>query len=290
MICSRAWATASLQKGRFLQWKAVLHPGTTLNEVGFYYLPQNVAPVVDDIVLQMHARVPAALSPGEQMTPVAINFPPSSSDTISYQIETTATPLMALPAANWATLRWKAHDGNGDRLQYSVYYRGDGEANWQLLRANIHHSYASFDLTRLPDGGYTLRLVASDAPSHPAGDALTGFKNSEHFLLDTTPPVLSPLQATIAGSAIHFVFDAQAKLSTIAQAYYSVDAGPWQYMEPVGKLSDSLEEHYDAMAPVPQRNANTTAGIPPTAPLQHVIAVRVVDRAGNAATEKAVVE
>ncbi|HEX3990797.1 MAG TPA: hypothetical protein VHX39_06465, partial [Acetobacteraceae bacterium] len=167
-------------------------------------------------------------------------------------------------------------------------YRGDGEANWQLLQTNIHHSYTSFDLTRIPDGGYTLRVMASDAPSHPTGDALTGYKDSEHFLLDTTPPVLSALRATLRDGTIHVAFDAQAKLSTIARAYYSVDAGPWQYMEPVGHLSDALEEHYDVSVPLPPRNAN--AALAPALPQQHVIAVRVLDRAGNAATGKTVVE
>ncbi len=281
---------ANLPKARFLQWKAVLHSGASLHEVGFYYLPQNVAPVVDEIVLQMHARVSPAMAPDAQTTPVAINFPPSAADGLTYQIESSSSssPLMALPAHSWATLRWKAHDDNGDKLSYSVYYRGDGEANWQLLQTNIRHPYTSFDLTRIPDGGYTLRVMASDAPSHTAGDALTGYKNSEHLLLDTTPPVLSTLRANLQGSSIHVAFDAQAKLSTIARAYYSIDAGPWQYMEPVGHLSDALEEHYDFSVPVPLRNAN--AAFAPAAPQQHVIAVRVLDRAGNAATGKTVVE
>ncbi len=282
---------ARLPKARFLQWKAVLHPDARLHAVGFYYLPQNVAPVVDEIVVKLHARVVAGLNGAEQFTPVAVNFPPHATDGVSYLVEPSSTPLMAMPAAHWATVRWKAHDENGDHLSFSVYFRGDGEANWQLLQSNIQHAHASFDLTRIPDGGYTLRVVASDSPSHPTGDALTGYKDSGHFLLDTTPPALSPLQATMQSNAIHVIFDAEAKLSTVAGAYYSVDAGPWQYVEPVGQLSDSLHEHYDFSVPIPKHDADATlpAAVTPAAPQQHVIAVRVVDRAGNAATAKAVV-
>ncbi len=280
----------TLQKGRFLQWKAVLRPDARLNAVGFYYLPQNVAPVVDEIVMQLHARVPAAMNPAEQSTPVAINLPKAASDGISYVSEPSSTPLMGLPERNWATLRWKAHDDNGDQLSYSIYYRGDDESNWLLLQKNIRDSYASFDVTRIPDGGYTLRVVASDAPSHPIGASLTGYKDSEHVLLDTTPPVLSPLEATLTGSAIHVVFDAQARLATIARAYYSVDGGAWQYMEPVNRLSDSLHEHYDFAARVREGDADSQPGVGSMAAQQHVIAVRVVDRAGNMATAKAVVQ
>lgn len=286
---SSASVATSLQKARFLQWKAVLRSGASLNDVGFYYLPQNVAPVVDEIMLQLHTRVPPGTNANAQSTPIAINFPPSAAEGATYQIESSSSsPLMAQRDRTWATLRWKAHDDNGDKLSYSIYYRGDGEANWQLLQTHIHHTYTSFDLTRIPDGGYTLRVLASDAPSHAAGDALTGYKDGERFLLDTTPPALSALQATLQGNSIHVAFDAQAKLSTIARAYYSIDAGPWRYMEPVNHLSDSLQEHYDLTVPIPSRDANAT--LPPAAPQQHVVAVRVLDRAGNAATEKAVVE
>ncbi len=279
----------SLPKARFLQWKAVFHPRASLTEVGFYYLPQNIAPVVDEIVVQLHTRVPEGINSDEQSTPISINFPLNTTDGVSYQVEPTASPLMALRTRNWATARWKAHDDNGDHLSYSVYYRGDGEANWQLLQKDLHEPYMSFDLTRIPDGGYTLRVVASDAPSHPTGDALTGYQDSGHFLLDSTPPVLSALQATIQNNSIHVVFDAQAKLSTVSRAYYSVDAGPWQYVEPVDHLSDSLQEHYDFVAPIAKREADAPAAVAPTAS-QHVVAVRVVDRAGNVATAKAIVE
>ncbi len=282
----------NLQKARFLQWKALLHPGAHLNEVGFFYLAQNVAPVVDEIVVQLHARVNPGLNPEAQSNPVSINFPSNTTNEVSYQVEQSSAPLMAMPTRNWATVGWKAHDDNGDQLSYSIYYRGDGEANWHLLQQNIHQTYASFDLTRIPDGGYTLRVIASDAPSHPVDNALTGYKDSGHFLLATTPPVLSPLQATLQDNSIHVVFNAQAKLSTVSRADYSVDAGPWRYVEPVGHLNDSLQEHYDFTVPIPKRDPDVTlpAAVTQAAPQQHVIAVRVVDRAGNIATSKAMVE
>ena len=33
-----------------------------------------------------------------------------------------------------------------------------------------------------------MKVVASDAPSHSPGDALTGYKESDRFEVDTTPP------------------------------------------------------------------------------------------------------
>ena len=39
-----------------------------------------------------------------------------------------------------------------------------------------------------PDGGYTILVVASDAPSHAPEDALTAQATSARFEVDNTPP------------------------------------------------------------------------------------------------------
>jgi hypothetical protein len=79
---------------------------------------------------------------------------------------------------------------------------------------------------------------------------------------------------------IHVQLDAKDATSPISHAEYSVDAGPWQYVEPVGKVSDSLTERYDFVATIP----NATA--PVTDTKEHVIAVRVYDRFENAVAVK----
>jgi hypothetical protein len=61
-----------------------------------------------------------------------------------------------------------------------------------------------------------------------------------------------------------------------------VDAGPWQYLEPVGGLSDSLEERYDFTVAVPA--ASVTEQV--TDAREHVLAVRVYDRYENVAAVK----
>ncbi len=286
-------APPKFPRARYLQWKAVLHGDATLRQVGFYYLPQNVAPVVDDIVVEMHARVIPGLNQEGQVAPVQINFPAESTDAVIYETQQTSQPLMAVRTPGWATVRWKAHDENGDHLHYSVYYRGADEANWLPLEQNLSQTYLSFDQNRIPDGYYKLRIIATDAPSHLAGNALTGYKDSTQFLLDTMPPVLSPVQATLSSQSadsIHVVFDAQDKLSTIARAYYSVDAGPWQYIDPVGSLSDSMHEHYDFTAAIPKHAGEVSLAVQAASPQQHVVAVRVMNRAGNTATGKTVVQ
>jgi hypothetical protein len=141
----------------------------------------------------------------------------------------------------------------------------------------------------VPDGGYQVKVTVSDAPSHTPGDALTGSKESERFGVDTTPPTVNALKAveepascaqTVCPKAIRVTFDAEDAASPIAHAEYSLDAGPWQYIEPVGELSDSKHEQYDVHIPAKALEKKTG---------EHLITVRVYDRHENVGVAKTVI-
>jgi hypothetical protein len=276
--------SASIPMGRFVQWKAVLRAGGAVDSVGLNYLAKNVAPVVDEIMVQPGARVPTPVVNPANAT-VQVSFPATAGavPVVNLTPEAGAAPILAQKDKTAITVRWQAHDDNGDDLLFSVWYRGVGEANWRLLKKRISESYYSFDSSMLPDGSYELKVVASDAPSHTAAEVLTGERLSEVFVVDTTPPVPGVLQATMEGGKIHTTLEARDATSPIAHAEYSVDAGPWRYLEPVGTISDSLTARYDFVATIP----------PATAPVadakEHVIAVRVYDRYENVVAVKAVV-
>lgn len=273
--------------GRYAQWKAVLRAGGTIDSVALNYLQKNVAPVVDEIVVQPGARVnPPAATPNAATVQVAFPPAPGVPAAVSFTPDTSSQPIAAQKDKTAITLRWMAHDDNGDDLMFAIWYRGVGEANWRLLKDKISEKAYSFDSSLLPDGSYQVKVVASDAPVHTDAEALTGERVSEVFVVDTTPPVPGVLNATmVAGTPakIHATLEARDATSPIAHAEYSVDAGPWQYLEPVGKVSDSLTERYDFTAPVP---AATT---PVTDAKEHVLAVRVYDRYENVVAVKVVV-
>jgi hypothetical protein len=273
--------------GRFFEWKAVLHAGGSVGSVGVNYLPVNSAPVVDELMVAPGARVNAQNLAQNPAQTVSIAFPSSNQGvTVTYDGATSA-PLQAIKDRTAITVRWAAHDDDGDDLTYGLYLRGDGEKVWRLLKDQITEKFYSFDATLIPDGGYEIKVVASDSPSHTPGDALTGAKESERFEVDTTPPVVSGLTVTEGipcGSAPCWksaivTFDAEDAFSPIAHAEYSLDAGTWQFIEPVGGLSDSKREHYDARLPVSSLEGK---------PGEHLITVRVYDRHDNVGVAKAV--
>lgn len=276
-----------VEPARFVQWKAVLHPGADIASVGIDYLPVNVAPVVDEVMVQPGARVMRGPVDAVQANQVAINFPVHQEPgVISFSVPAGSEPLVGLRDRSYITVRWRAHDDNGDTLEYAVYYRGTGEHNWLLLKRHIRSTFLSFNASLLPDGYYRIKVVASDAPSHNPGQALTGDGISDQFLIDTTPPAVSGMTAQLAGGGIHVQLTATDATSPISHAEYSVDAGPWQYIAPVGQIADSLTERFDFNAPLRLRPAGSPA---PVDASEHVITVRVFDRAGNAVTTKAVV-
>ncbi len=268
---------------RYAQWKAVLHTSATLESVALNYLAKNLAPMVDEVVTQPGARV--IPTPPATNTTVPVNFPAAASATppVIFQVDTAATPLVAQKDKSAVTIRWSAHDDNGDELIFAAFYKGEGEANWRLLKDKITDRFYSFDASLLPDGTYTAKVMASDSPSHTATEALTGERVSSIFVIDTTPPVPGILTATMEAGKIHAHFEAKDTTSPISRAEYSVDAGTWQYLEPSGSISDSLAEHYDFVAAIPSAIA------PVTDAKEHIIAVRVYDRYDNVATAKAVV-
>jgi hypothetical protein len=271
--------------GRYLQWKAVLGAHGRLGSVGINYLPVNAAPVVDDLVVVPGARYSSQNNAAQPPT-VNITFPSAGQNAGMSFDGGAAAPLQAAKDRTAITVRWAAHDDNGDELIYTLYLRGDGETVWRLLKADITDKAYTFDSALIPDGGYQIKVVASDAPSHTPVDALRGEKVSERFEVDTTPPVVSALHAAVAdckslpcAKQIRVSFDAEDAASPIAHAEYSLDAGPWQYIEPVGGLSDARREHYDVLIPVP---AEAKAS-------EHLIAVRVYDRYENVGLAKTVI-
>jgi outer membrane protein assembly factor BamB len=274
--------------GRFLQWKAVLHPGGVLGSVGVNYLPVNSAPVVDDLVVVPGARINPQANFSQNQN-ISITFPSSSQNsTISFDPNSSSQPLQANKDRTAVTVRWAAHDDDGDSLIYSLFLRSDGDAAWWPLKKKIKDQAYSFDATLIPDGGYRIKVVASDAPSHSPGDSLTGEKVSDRFVIDTTPPVIGNLKTQPegceglgdCGKPILVSFDADDAASPIARAEYSLDAGSWQAIDPVDKLSDSTHEHYSFDFALPKEDGK---------PGEHLITVRVYDRYDNVGVAKTII-
>jgi len=280
----------SIPPARFVQWKAVLHsgnPAPRVDSVKLNYLSKNVAPDIDDVAVQIAVRY--------QPMPKPMNVDLSGGGAINQSQPHFEAPVPTTHDRDSMGVKWVSHDDNDDQLEYSLYYRGDGETRWLLLKDSLTDKFYSFDASLLPDGGYSFKVVASDAPSHSPGEALTAEKESPRVEVDTTPPRIENLAATTEGDKIHVTFRAVDGFSAIKRAEYSIDANDWQYVEPVGQLADAKIENYDFKAVLgggmegggataKLKKSESTSG-----QVEHVVVVRVYDRFDNMSAAKTVI-
>ena len=291
------WKKVDLQKdpildippARYMQFRTVLHsgnPSPRIDSVTINYLAKNVAPEVDEINVLVGSRY---------------NVTPRTVSEIANAPQ--ATNNTALPAPtrdrDYIAVNWRAHDENDDQLSYSIYYRGDNETRWKLLKDGLGDRHYSFESSLLPDGGYILKIIATDSPSHAQDDSLTASRESARFEVDSTPPSVTNLAATQEGDALHITFTGNDSFSPIRRAEYSIDAGDWQFVAPVGGISDARVENYDLSVPLPVTGETSSAQpelkkkgkkMPAdTADEEHVVVVRVYDRFDNMGSSKVVV-
>jgi flavin-binding protein dodecin len=179
----------------------------------------------------------------------------------------------------YQTVLWTARDDNDDEMRYAVYFRGENEHEWKLLKDNLEQKFYSWDTTTLPDGAYYLKIVASDASSNPPALALKTERESERFEVDNTPPQVEDLRVGPASGKMSgghpASFTARDASSSIERAQYSLDGGDWILVVPNAGISDALVEHYDF-------------GLPALTPGEHTIAVRAYDRLENVGSAKTI--
>jgi sugar lactone lactonase YvrE len=287
---------------RFVQWKAVLHgggngPAPQIDWVSVAYLPKNVAPEVTAIALQSPGvRVQGMAVLGQnsgQQTPVQLRMPepPASASSGSSFPSASVTNLgqqggsqhfnvvpQGYSQKGYQAVLWTAEDANDDQLEFAIYFRGEKETTWKLLKDKLDTPFYSWDTTAMPDGAYYLKIVASDAPSNPAGEELTAERVSDRFIVNNTPPAITQFTAEAVGSGsdVRVRFLASDTANFIMRAQYSLDAGDWTLVFPVGGLSDALRENYDFQ-------------LLKIAPGEHTITVRVFDQFENVSAAEATV-
>ena len=266
---------------RFLQYRATLNGtngNTELSDVSIAYQMKNVAPVVAQVeITPPNYRFPSPLALATTVPNPTLSLPPITLSTTRRPPPSAGisqdpgnTPSLTF-AKGQIGARWLAEDDNGDALQFKVEIRGVNETAWKLLRDKVRERYLSWDSTAYADGKYVLRVTASDAPSNPPDQALTGLRESEPFLIDNTPPEIT------FGPAGSLQFHAKDAMSTLGEAEYSVNGGDWIVVEPTTRLTDSQEHDYHITLP------NRPTG-------EVTVAVRVEDAYGNQAVAQTVLK
>ena len=267
-------AVITSPNARFIQWRAEFSNGSSeLASVRLAYLPQNSSPTVRSISVTSASSASKVAAAASASSAYAITVTDSgdSSTPAGTQAQT-----LSRPSGQQMVVTWQADDPDGDKLAYTLYFRGEDEREWKLLRANLTDNTYALDSDALADGRYYFRVTATDRPSNAADQAREAELVSTPVLIDSTPPVVTAGAARRGGNAVDIDVDAEDRGSDLRRCEYSLDTQPWLPVEAADGVTDSPREHFLIHI------ENFPAG-------EHVVVIRVYDSAGNAGLAKVIV-
>ena len=244
-------------RARYLQWRAVLIGSSRteaplLTSLTAAYLPRNARPRVTSITVHTPGTVYQRPFPtGEPEIAGFDGETPDRRAAAQLQGSAGSGPNIGRRAyeKGLLTFIWRAEDDNRDDLLYDLQYRREGETTWHTLKQGLTDAIFVWDTTSVPNGRYTVRVVASDAPSNSAASALTGDMESTAFDIDNTPPVIAINSVRREGGRITLVFEVRDDNSAVQKVEYSLDGDRWQAVYPKDGIADSRVEQYELTVP-----------------------------------------
>lgn len=258
---------------RFVQWRARLAGAARLDFVRVHYLPQNSAPVVRSVnVVPETAKADASSGAKGSDTTSSYSITVSASGSSTPPQATGGGSRPSSPIRKLAVV-WSAEDPDGDELRAELSFRGEGETEWKTIEEDLKGPRFSIESDTLADGRYEFRIRVNDGRANPADRVLTGERTSQPILVDQTPPTVQSLPSTAAGE---LRFAASDAVSEVLSAEFAVDAGTWVPVLPDDGIPDGPREEF-------------TLRLGDLEPGEHLVVLRVRDRAGNAALAKALV-
>ncbi len=280
---------AASPDARYIQWRAALSSSNAaktpeLRKVTVAYLQRNLAPVVKSLSVGTGAERGngAAQPPGAGKNPGGgpPPFPPGSEPGRAPKASKQGVKPAVPTATTKVKIQWEAEDENGDKLEYTIYFKGTHETNWKVLEEELTEPNFEWDTETVPDGEYHIRVVASDARDNPEAASLTGERTSDPFIIDNTAPVVGKIDVgRVKGSdgSMRVSCTISDNLSAVRSAHYSVDAGDWSLIFPIDGIFDSPVERMEFVVDDLEQG-------------EHTVVVKAVDYFGNIGSGKTTFE
>ncbi|MCS6861836.1 MAG: hypothetical protein NZT92_16140 [Abditibacteriales bacterium] len=139
-------------------------------------------------------------------------------------------------------VQWQASDPDGDKLSYHLFLVG-ADGIKELEQKPIASRNYELDTTKLKDGTYRLRILATDRISNPEGP-LTAEDESAAVTIDNTPP---QVQIEVKADendpfSLKLRITCTDQLSPVMSAEYHVDGDDWKALPAQDGIFDSPQE------------------------------------------------
>ncbi len=259
--------------GRYLQYEATLTQGvkgeSNLGQVRLFYQTKNVAPFIASLrILPVGLQLFEALS-----APAKIDLKKLLTEKNPERLltqESSRQKLQKIGEEGLITVLWKAHDSNGDRLDYHLSIKRGGDDRWVTLAEKLEDPVATINTKGLTEGFYRVKVTASDAPANQADNARIGIRLSDPFLVDNSPPTISLHSQGPIAKRGPIPFTAKDAYSILEAVYYTIDGQSHHSLRPDDGIFDAKKESFT----LPLKNL--PAGT-------HSLVLEVYDERGNAA-------
>ena len=243
---------------RYLQWRAVLTadsaPSPVLTSVTAAYLPRNLRPEVATITVHpaghgLSAPVLRQRDRDRRVRREHLGRPPAGAGVRRARAASPPPPPplgRRIYQKGLQTIVWKAEDANGDRLQYDVSYRREGETAWKVAEAR--------DVGRRSSCGTRRRFLM--APTSSASPPPTRRRMPRRrrwpatwrarASISTTPRRASKRSPPRARArARRITFTVRDDQSPVQRVEYSLDASRWRMVYPKDGIPDSRREEFE---------------------------------------------
>jgi hypothetical protein len=237
-------------RARYLQWRARFTAGRgdapVLTSVTAAYLPTNQRPRVSSITIHPPGTVFQRPFPSD---PEIAGFEGGTPEKPTGQSPAGSSPALGRRSyeKGLLTFVWRAEDDNRDDLSYDVFYRQEGETAWKLLKRAVTEEILVWDTTSVPNGRYTVRVVASDARSNSPSTALNGSRESASFEIDNVPPIITVTASRRENGRAVITLDVRDAHSSVQKVDYSLDGDRWQAIYPKDGIADSRFEQFELL-------------------------------------------
>jgi sugar lactone lactonase YvrE len=250
-------------KGRFIQFHLIWREKkSALNEISLSYMVANLRPSIQSIMVG-----PAESNEYDSFHP---DMP---------TMEGARPDGSGILGGQNLQVKWDALDPNDDLMEFNIYYKEAREKRWKMLNHNGPTRLLSWPIRPglFPSGRYRVKIVASDKPGNPDGNALECEMISEEFIIDNTPPALSGLKAATARNITKISGLAVEETTRVTGIEYAIDGAMWKSSMPQDKIFDSPREELAII-------------LEDLEPGEHTIVVRASDGNGNSSTAHLVFE
>ncbi len=270
----RAGDLSFLERARFLQWRATLEGGGSespvVRRVRASSLENNLPPHIAKVQV-----VPSGnrfFEDVPELRPRTLYQQIPGGAKVQYSYEGDADeefpPEMRAPwTQGMRQVQWEAGDPNEDFLVFDLEYRHEDESRWKKFAEEVEGKNFSFDSKGVPDGEYSIRVIASDRRFNP-GNEQTASRESEAFLVDNTPPEFDDVKSRREGGKIVVTGTLRDVLTDVVRIEWSLDGEDWRDAPPGDGIFDSRTEKF-------------TISIEAASGEEHSIVLRGMDLPGN---------